>query len=70
MYKLIKNINGETNIVCLVEKNLYIPFDSVNVDYQVYLKWFDGYEQQFNVEEQKMEWVKTSDGNTPEPADE
>lgn len=35
-----------------------------------YLKWLDGYEQQFNVEEQKMEWVKTSDGNTPEPADE
>jgi hypothetical protein len=39
MYKLVKNINGETNIVCLVEKNLYIPFDSVNVDYQEYLKW-------------------------------
>ena len=39
MYKLIKNINGEVNIVCLVEKNIYIPFSPDNIDYQEYLKW-------------------------------
>jgi hypothetical protein len=41
-----------------------IPFDPANTDYQAYLKWLDGYELQ------GMEWVKTSDGNTPLPADE
>ena len=33
-------------------------------DYQNYLKWLDGYELQ------GRDWVKTSNGNTPEPADE
>ena len=41
-----------------------IPFDSANTDYQRYLKWLDGYELQ------DIEWVKTSNGNTPLPADE
>ena len=68
-YKLVKNnpdqvmyINGAWHGI--------IPFEVGNRDYELYLKWLDGYEQQFNVEEQKIEWVKTSDGNTPEPADE
>jgi hypothetical protein len=47
-----------------------IPFDLGNTDYQTYLKWLDGYEQQFNKETEKMEWIKTSNGNTPLPADE
>lgn len=38
-----------------------IPFDTNNIDYQQYLKWLDGYELQ------GMEWVKTSQGNTPLP---
>lgn len=68
-YKLIKDkpdqvmyINGDWHGI--------IPFEVGNRDYETYLKWLDGYEQQFNVEEQKMEWVKTSNGNTPLPADE
>ena len=44
--------------------NSCIPFDSNNKDYQEYLKWLDGYE---HIDGQ---WVKTSDGNTPLPADE
>lgn len=41
-----------------------IPFVEGNYDYLVYLKWLNGYELQ------GMDWVKTSDGNTPLPADE
>lgn len=44
--------------------NAFIPFDQANTDYQEYLKWLDGYEQVDG------EWVKTSDGNEPLPADE
>ena len=40
MYKLDKpNLNGETTMVILVDKNMYIPFDPANTDYQEYLEW-------------------------------
>jgi hypothetical protein len=51
------------NVVCRLSDNAFIPFDLGNPDYQKYLKWLDGYEFQ------GTEWVKTSEGNTPEPAD-
>ena len=67
-YKLVKDkpdqvmfINGAIHGI--------IPFDTNNSDYQTYLKWLDGYEYQITGS-MKMEWVKTSDGNTPLPADE
>jgi hypothetical protein len=41
-----------------------IPFDPANTDYQAYLAWLDGYEM---VDGQLQ---KTSEGNTPESADE
>ena len=68
-YKLVKN---KPDQVMFIDGSVHgiIPCDISNREYQIYLKWLDGYEQQFNVEEQKMEWVKASDGNTPEPADE
>ena len=56
--------------VLRLSDNAWIPFDLGNTDYQTYLKWIDGYEQQFNKNIEKMEWVKTSNGNTPLPADE
>jgi hypothetical protein len=59
MYKLT---NYQT--VIRVSDDTYIPLNEGNTDYQAYLKWLDGYELQ------GMEWVKTSDGNTPLPADE
>lgn len=62
-YKLVKNkpdqimyINGDWHGI--------IPFEVGNRDYEIYLKWLDGYEQK------GFEWVKTSNGNTPLPADE
>lgn len=60
MYKLTK----DTNVVFDTTRLCYIPFDLQNSDYQNYLKWLDGYELQ------GQEWVKTSEGNTPLPADE
>jgi hypothetical protein len=42
----------------------FIPFDPANTDYQQYLAWLDGYEMVNG----KLE--KTSDSNTPQPADE
>lgn len=51
------------NQILRVEDNACIPFDINNTDYQNYLKWLDGYELQ------GRDWVKTSDSNTPEPAD-
>lgn len=64
-YKLLENtMNGEKTI-CVLKDGIYvIPFDPNNTDYQRYLKWLAGYE------EINGEWVKTSEGNTPEPADE
>jgi hypothetical protein len=40
MYKLTpKNINGEQTSVINSDKNICIPFDPDNTDYQAYLKW-------------------------------
>ena len=41
MYKLIKNIAGEVNIVQRLSDTAFIPFDPANSDYQAYLKWLD-----------------------------
>ena len=41
MYKLIKNIAGEVNIVQRLSDTAFIPFDPANTDYQAYLKWVD-----------------------------
>ena len=71
MYQLCRDIADEpSKCVKRIADNAFIPFEPANSDYQVYLKWLDGYEQQYNQELQKVEWVKTSDGNTPLPADE
>ena len=47
-----------------------ISADERNIDYQAYLKWLGGYEAQFNSQTHQIDWVKTSNGNTPLPADE
>lgn len=40
MYKLIKHpFLDESQSVLLVEKNLTVPFDPANTDYQAYLEW-------------------------------
>lgn len=57
-------------MVLRLEDNACIPVEEANIDYQAYLKWLDGYEQQYKAETHEMVWVKTSNGNTPEPADE
>jgi|LakMenEpi03Aug12_release.lakeMendotaPanAssembly.Ray.scaffolds.fasta_scaffold1033551_1 hypothetical protein len=65
MYKQLKNELG--NILPMVLKtdtNTYVPFDESNGDYVTYLKWLDGYTRVSG-----QGWVKTSDSNTPEPAD-
>ena len=38
MYKLLKNVIGETKAV-LKDGTTSIPFDPDNTDYQAYLKW-------------------------------
>lgn len=64
MYKLIKEpLTNTVTTVKRLQDGACIPFDPNNRDYQEYLKWLDGYELQ------GTEWVKTSDGNTPLPAD-
>lgn len=72
MYKLAQFFPPvtEPNSVIRLSDNNHIPFDATNADYQAYLKWLEGYELQFNSEIMSNEWVKTSDGNTPLPADE
>jgi hypothetical protein len=67
-YKLISSY-GKNTVVIRLEDNACIPIDETNKDYQVYLKWLDGYELQMT-DPAKYEWVKTSNGNTPLPADE
>jgi hypothetical protein len=65
MYKQVRTSENEIyqiGILRLID-NAFIPFDPANSDYQRYLKWLDGYE------ETPDGWVKTSDGNTPLPAD-
>ena len=39
MYKLIKDLLGNTNQVLRIADNASIPFDPDNTDYQAYLKW-------------------------------
>ena len=64
MYKLVSNpFFGEPNVVLRLADMANIPMDVNNGDYQVYLKWLDGYE--YN----GVEYIKVSDGNVPEPAD-
>jgi hypothetical protein len=65
MYKLCENILGkDASSVIRLSDGACIPFDPANTDYQVYLAWLDGYEMV------NGELVKTSEGNTPLPADE
>ena len=41
MYKkLISRANGlECDVVYYIDRNIYIPFDPANTDYQLYLRW-------------------------------
>jgi len=64
MYQQVNLPTGATETIKRLSDNAFIPFDPANIDYQEYLKWLDGYELQ------DKEWVKTSNGNTPLPADE
>ena len=42
MYKLLKLLpNQEMGCVFDLEKNICIPFDPANTDYQAYLKWLE-----------------------------
>jgi hypothetical protein len=41
MYKLIKDLLGNTNQVLRIADNACIPFDPANTDYQEYLKWLE-----------------------------
>jgi hypothetical protein len=64
MYKLFPTyVLGHENYIIRLTDNATIPKDEGNTDYQKYLKWLDGYEWN------GMQYVKTSEGNTPEPAD-
>ena len=72
MYKLLIDpiTKIENKMIHRLTDNTFIPFDLANSDYQAYLKWLGGYEAQFNSQTHQIDWVKTSDGNTPLPADE
>jgi hypothetical protein len=66
MYKQVKNVLDETLPGVTVQRlsdGAFIPFDLDTPEYVVYLKWLDGYELV------GRDWVKTSEGNTPLPAD-
>lgn len=64
MYQFLSNqYNKPSSCVRRIADGACIPFDPSNSDYQAYLKWLDGYEFI------GVEWVKTSEGNTPLPAD-
>jgi hypothetical protein len=39
MYKLIKSLRNEVNVVQRIIDGACIPFDPANTDYQAYLKW-------------------------------
>lgn len=41
MYKLIKDLNKNTNQVQRLSDGACIPFDPANTDYQAYLKWVE-----------------------------
>jgi len=63
MYKIKTDYMGGKSFIRESDGASFIA-DPANTDYQVYLKWLDGYELIEN------EWVQTnSDGNTPLPAD-
>lgn len=65
MYKLIKDKSlNKVTMILRLNDNVSIPLVEENCDYQKYLKWLNGYEMQ------NEQWIKTSEGNTPEPADE
>jgi hypothetical protein len=69
MYKKYSDtIFGTATSICRLSDMASIPVDPNNSDYQEYLKWLDGYEYQVTGHMQQG-WVKTSEGNTPEPAD-
>lgn len=65
MYKLSPLRWGQTEPTSVIDldRMCAIPFDPANTDYQAYLKWLDGYELQ------EGRWVKTSENNTPLPAE-
>jgi hypothetical protein len=67
-YKLQKGSFGDVVAVTIVGQNISIPLVEANKDYQAYLKWLDGYEFQMT-SSAEYEWVKTSSGNAPLPAD-
>ena len=64
MYKLFKENHTGYEAVIRLSDNAYIPKNEQNSDYQQYLAWLDGYEMV------NGQLEKTSEGNTPEPADE
>jgi len=72
MYKQIRIPPNQINehAIQRISDGAFIPFDTSNLDYQTYLKWLDGYEQQYDTETKLPKWIKTSNGNTPLPADE
>lgn len=40
MYQIMTNpITGKSDTVKRLSDNAYIPFDSSNMDYQIYLQW-------------------------------
>ena len=57
MYKLAPKNWGD--VVIRLSDNTFIPFVKGNADYEVYLKWLDGWEYI------NREWVKVSESNTP-----
>jgi hypothetical protein len=63
MYKLVNNPFGGLGGIQRLTDMANIPLDEANGDYQAYLKWLDGYE--YN----GVQYIKVSEGNTPEPAD-
>ena len=71
MYKQIRIPPNQINehAIQRVSDGAFIPFDELNMDYQKYLKWLDGFEWQQS-SPTDGQWVKTSAGNTPLPADE
>jgi hypothetical protein len=64
MYKLFKCTLTNWEAIIRLSDGACIPKSEENIDYQAYLAWLDGYEM---VDGQLQ---KTSEGNTPLPADE
>ncbi len=51
-YQLKNDLTGSVCAVLYVERNLVIPFDPANTDYQQYLKWLEEGNQPLPAEEQ------------------